>query len=367
MSKKIRILHIETGKNLYGGAKQVLYLIRGLVEKNFGEHILVCSKENPIYTHLQGKITLYAENIRGELDVLFLRKLLSIVAKEHPHILHIHSRRGADLWGWIVGRILNVPIIITRRVDNPELALWARIKYNRCTRVITISHGIEKVLKREGVNEKKLSCIPSAVDTQEYKPTCHNTWFLKEFSLSKGNTVVGMIAQFIPRKGHHLILEIASHLTPRYPNTIFLLFGKGKLREEIKKEIKKRHLQEKVRICGFRKDMPRIIPCLDILIHPAYMEGLGVSLLQASACEVPIIASRVGGIPEIVRNGENGILVEAGNWKGFSQATEMLLKNKEIRIQMGKKGREIVKKYFSIPAMVDKYIKIYKETLEERQ
>ncbi len=364
MPRDLKIIHIETGKNLYGGAKQVIYLLEGLIHRGFGKHILICDRDSPIYTHFYGKIKLYPEKIRGDGDILFLGKIISILRKERPSLLHIHSRRGADLWGWLGARIFNIPIIITRRVDNPEPPLWARKKYNSCVKVITISQMIAHILKKEGVKEEKILCIPSAIDPEEYKPHCHRNWFLKEFSLIPTNRTVAMIAQFIPRKGHHIFLKMASHLRKSHPEIIFMLFGKGRLKKHIETTIAKYNLKEKMRICGFREDMTRIIPCLDIVVHPAIMEGLGVSLLQASACEVPVIASQVGGIPEIIRHRENGILIEPGDWRGFYRAVKMLIENEKLRKDMGKKGREIVKRNFSIASMVDRYIQVYKKLME---
>ncbi len=358
-----RIVHIETGTNLYGGPKQVLYLLKGLQGRRFGKNILICHRNSHLHLLLKGDLKVYGENTWGDMDVGLFIRLLSIFKKERPHLVHIHSRRGADLWGWLASRLMGLPLIITRRVDNPEPPTWARIKYNRCNRVVVISEGIKRVLLKQGVDENRIIRIPSAVDIEEYGKKCNREWFLREFGLTPHNRAIGMIAQFIPRKGHDILLKVVPLIVERHPETIFLLFGKGPLQGEVRDNIRRQGLESQVKICGFREDMPRVLPCLYAIIHPAYMEGLGVSLLQGCAAGVPVVASRVGGIPEVVIHEKNGILVRAGDWRGFGEAINRLLEDSRLRDQMGTWGKAFVKGHFSIDSMVEAYIDLYNEII----
>ncbi|GAB6163865.1 hypothetical protein JCM12298_30250 [Desulfothermus naphthae] len=363
MKKNIpRILHIETGMHLYGGAKQVYYLLKGLKDKSFGENILVCPKNSDILKKCDGLCKIYPLYMYGDLDTLFLFKLLKIIKKEKPDIIHVHSRRGADLWGGLAAKLTKTKSVITRRVDNPENRYLLQIKYSFFDEIVSISKGIEKILKKQGI-KKRIKIIPSAVDYNFYKQKCNKNFFLKEFSLPKNVLTVGMIAQFIPRKGHEFLIETVPHIVKQIPFVVFLLFGKGPLLNKIKIKIEKYHLENYIKIIGFRWDLEKIIPCLDLIVHPAFMEGLGVSLIQASSASVPIVASAIGGIPEIVHHNENGLLFKKGDKKDFINKIVFLLKNKSIRQEMGLKGREIVKKYFSIENMVQNYISLYSKIL----
>jgi glycosyltransferase involved in cell wall biosynthesis len=115
-----------------------------------------------------------------------------------------------------------------------------------------------------------------------------------------------------------------------------------------------------VRLVGFHAELPRVLPCLDLVVHPALMEGLGVALLEAAAAGVPLIASRAGGMPEVVRDGENGMLTPPGDINALREALEALLGDPARARAMGRRGREIVAEHFSIDAMVDGNFAVYR-------
>ncbi len=357
----MRVLHVETGNKLFGGALQVYYLLRGLHRKG-DENILVCTENSAIGSIAEGWVERsYNVPMSGDLDVGFVGRLRHILRKESPDLIHLHSRRGADIWGGIAGRLEGIPVVLSRRVDNPEFRWWVMMKYRLYDHVITISDGIRQVLLEEGVPAEKVTCVPSAVDTARYVPRCERDWFEREMGVKAGQPVVGVIAQLIPRKGHRYLLEAIPGILRWLPDTQFLFFGTGALAEELRKAIVQAGLAGNVRLVGFREDLERILPCLDAVVHPATMEGLGVSLLQAAACGVPVVASRVGGIPEIVRDGVNGHLVPPRDPAALQQALLSLLQDKGLARKMGMAGRLLVEQEFSIQAMVEGNRNVYRE------
>ncbi len=361
----MKILHVETGNKLYGGALQVLYLVKGL-QQTGAQNVLVCGENSAVGQAARETATVYALPMFGDLDVGFVRRLRRIIRQESPDLVHLHSRRGADLWGGIAARLEGVPVVISRRVDNPEPRWWAKVKYRLYHRVVTISEGIRQVLLAEGVPAWKVVCVPSAVDTEQYLPGGDRGWFEKEFGITPGQPVVGVVAQLIPRKGHRYLLEAIPGVLQRVPQAQFLFFGTGFLEMSLQQEIEQRGLGGNVKLAGFRDDLVRIFPCLDAVAHPATMEGLGVALLQAAACGVPVVASGVGGISEIVQDGVNGFLVSPREPAELEQALLSLLLDSERAREMGRAGRVIVEQGFSIEAMVRGNRRIYAELLSER-
>ncbi|OIQ65404.1 capsular glucan synthase [mine drainage metagenome] len=147
-----------------------------------------------------------------------------------------------------------------------------------------------------------------------------------------------------------------------HPDAQILLFGQGPLLKAITARVQASPLlRQHVRLPGFRRDLDRILPALDVLAHPAFMEGLGVSLLQAAACGVPIVAGRAGGIPEIVRPGINGELIEPGDTAALTRALIELLASSELRARYGLAGRQRVIDQFSIDAMVNGNLAVYRQ------
>lgn len=362
----MHVLHIETGRNLYGGALQVLYLLRGLQEKGV-ENILVCTAGSDICRAAAPYADVRAMPVRGELDLTFGLRLVRLTKACGPDIIHVHSRRGADLWGALAARCRHVPAVITRRVDNPEPALMARLKYRFYDRIVTISEGIRRVLLSEGIPKDKIVCVPSGVDYRRYAQPCDKHWFRREFDLLPAHRTIAMIAQFIPRKGHRLLIEAARQILASCPDARFLLFGKGPLEKEIRRLCEHKRIADKVIIGGFRDDLARVLPCLDLVVHPAEMEGLGVSLLQAAAAGIPIIASRVGGIPEIVHDGLNGYLFEAGDVGGMAGRVTKILAEPAKARRLGSAGLKMVQSRFSIAAMVNGNLSVYREVLSNEK
>ena len=186
MNSPMRILHVETGMNLYGGALQVHYLLQGLAGRKEVTNVLVCPVGSAIEQVAGESVnTVYSIPMKGDLDLLFIPRLMRIIRAEKPDLVHLHSRRGADILGGVAARLSGTPCILTRRVDNPENRLLARVKYRLYNRVITISEGIRTVLIGEGVPPGKITCVHSAVDIVQYSAPCDRSWFLREFGIEE--------------------------------------------------------------------------------------------------------------------------------------------------------------------------------------
>ncbi|MDF1526204.1 MAG: glycosyltransferase [bacterium] len=366
MKRPIRILHVETGRNLYGGALQVHYLLRGLANRKNVESTLVCPEGSAIAEAAREYVDeLYTVPMKGDLDLLFIPRLRTIIRKESPDIIHLHSRRGADVLGGIAARLSGTRCIITRRVDNPENRLWASVKYRLYHHVVTISEGIRDVLISEGVPPEKITCVHSAVDAGLYNQDCDREWFYREFGLKKGSRVCGTVAQFIERKGHRFLLAAVPEILKKVPKARFLFFGKGPLERPLRSLCRDLGIENQVLFTGFRNDLERVFGCLDLVIHPALMEGLGVSLLQAAAAGVPILSTRVGGIPEIVHDGVNGCLIPPGDVPSLVEAAVRVLMDRELAQRLGKGGRKVIEEHFSIESMVEGNLRVYYEMAGE--
>lgn len=359
----MRVLHVESGRHLYGGALQVLFLLRGL-QCLGGEQILVCAQDSAILrTALACADRVHGIPMRGDGDLMLIARLRRIVRNERPDLIHLHSRRGADVLGGIAARLAGVPVIVTRRVDNPEPPWLVGVKYRLHSHVVTISEAIRQVLLAAGLPPDKVTCVPSAVDSDLYRPQAEHDWFRRTFALAREERTVGMVAQFIARKGHRTLLDAIPLVLRRHPRTRFLLFGRGPEQVAIQRGAEQRGLARHVVFAGFRDDLPRILPCLDLLVHPALLEGLGVALLQAAACGLPVVASRVGGIPEIVRGGENGELVAPGDPEELARAVNRLLADRALAARYGQAGRQRVLRGFSVRAMVEGNAAVYARVL----
>ncbi|MFP4393003.1 MAG: glycosyltransferase [Desulfohalobiaceae bacterium] len=358
------VLHVETGRHLYGGGRQVLYLLQGLKEMQAGSHVLVCAAGSDLASKaLEFADQVYSLPLAGDLDLRFAWRLTGLLRRLAPDILHVHSRGAAELWAGLAATGSRTRTVLSRRVDNPEPWWQVRLKYALFDRVIPISQGIKQVLLRQGLPASKLCCVPSGVDTDHYYPGCSTEWFRQEFRLDKQDIVLGVVAQLIPRKGHAYLLQALPKILESYPRVKLLLFGQGHLQSDLQQQVMNLGLQDVVHFAGFRKDLKHILPCLEMLIHPALLEGLGVSLLQAAAAGLPIIATRTGGIPEIVLDNKTGLLVEPGQSDALAKAILYMLRHPEQIREMGQKGRELVCNRFSRQHMAQGNLQVYHQLL----
>lgn len=361
----MKIVHVETGMHLYGGAQQVAYLLERLDARGV-DSVLVCPPGAAIGRHFAGSPLRVIElRCGGDADLGFIWRLARVLRQERPDLVHLHSRRGADLLGGLAARKAGVPAVLSRRVDNPESAWIAKRKYLLYERVICISQAIADVLKSEGVPAARIRVVRSAVDAAPWRRPESRAAFCAEFGVPASALIAGVVAQLIERKGHRVLLRALQQLHPQAGSLAVVIFGQGPMQKELEREVRDSGLGGVVRFAGFRSDLPRWLGCLDLLVHPALMEGLGVSLLQASAAGVPIIAARAGGMPEAVRDGVNGLLVPPGDASALGAALLRLSGDAGLRAKLAAAGPALIDAEFSPEAMMEGHLRVYQQLLHE--
>ena len=361
----MRVLHVEGGRNLYGGAFQVLHLLRGLAARGH-QNLLACPRGCALGEAAAPVAEVHGLPMHGDADILMAARLSRLIRATRPDLVHLHSRIGADVMGGIAARLAGVPVIHTRRVDNPEPRWLVALKYRLHDRVVAISEGIGRVLTDEGLPPAKLRVVRSAVDWPAYAKAVDRAAMRQRIGVPEDALLIGVIAQLIQRKGHRFLLDALPPLISAHPNLRVRFFGQGPLDAELRGQIAAAGLTDQVALAGFRTDLDEILPALDLVVHPALMEGLGVSLLQAASAGVPVIASRAGGIPEAVRDGENGLLVPPGDVAALRDAIRALLDDPDRRRALGAGGQALMAREFSIDAMVEGNLAVYRELLEAR-
>jgi len=359
MAVPMTILHIEAGRHLYGGAFQVRSLLQGLSQQGV-RNILVCPCGSDIAHAAAQDATIIELPMHGDLDVLFPFRLCALIRQLNPDIVHVHSRRGADLVGGWCAKWCGVPALITRRVAYREWHPLLRFKYTPYQRIIGISEGALEAVREIGIPNARLARIYSVIQAADYRCPPDPVWFSETFGLSADTRVVGVPAQLIESKGHRYIIEAMPAILAVLPQTRVIFFGKGAYQPELERMIKAASLEKAIQFAGFRDDMPRILPNLDVVVLPTLMEGLGVSLLQASAARVPVVGTRVGGVPEVVRDGLNGLLVEPRDSAGLASAILAILSDRQRAKQMGDAGLALVQAEFVPEVMVRGYLREYR-------
>jgi glycosyltransferase involved in cell wall biosynthesis len=398
MPENIRIIHVITRLDMGGSAQEALLTVLTL-DPQFYKVILIkgsTSESAMTSTELQNvNQKLEAACERGA-EVISLPSLVrrispwndlkafvliwSLIRRYKPHIVHTHTSKAGAL-GRVAAWLASVPALIHKPHGHvfyghfsPGLSrlflLLEKLLGGITDHVIALSPmEARDYLSLRVLTVDKVSIIHSGVDVHRFiEGAKHRTRKRKELGIPADSLVVGYVGWLIPIKGVTYLLDAMAEVVQRHPNSLLLLVGKGdeKGEEEIKlkEQVENLGLDDNVRFLGWRPDVDKIMGCFDIFVLPSLNEGMGRVLVEAMSAGLPIVASRVGGIPDLVKHGENGLLVPPANAGALEQAISNLLSDKERRKRMGETGKTMCRPY-SVEAMVDKIHKLYSRLLGE--
>jgi len=362
MILSMRIVHIEAGRHLYGGAAQVRYLVEGLAAAG-ADNVLVCPPQSELVA-APPLARLDCVPMHGDLDVALVWRLARLLKRHAPDLVHVHSRRGADLFGGVAAALTGTPAIITRRVDSSEPRWLLRAKLKHFRAVVALSGAIEAQLAASGISATRTVKIPSAVDTERFTPDPSARERLRRvLGWPSDAPAVGVVAQLIARKRHAWLLPELERLSRALPGLRVVFFGRGPLEAQLRAAVASARLAEVVTFAGFRRDLATLLPGLDVLAHPAEREGLGVALLEAASAGVPVVACAAGGIPDVVVDGETGALVAIDDAAGFGHAIERLLRAPERRRELGEAARSRAVRKFGVERLAAAYGSLYERVL----
>ena len=355
------VLHIDSAKTWRGGQQQVLYLAKGLRDYH---NIIVCPPQSPLVERARATgLRVLPVQMHGEWDFLAVHKLKKIIRNNSIKIVHLHSPHAHTLGLLAAKSAGNCKIVLSRRVNfHIKKNILSRVKYLNVDRIIAISERVKQALVTDGLPEEKVDVVYSGVDIQRFQ-NVQADYLISELGCNRDKLIIGNIAALTWDKDHRTLLEGARIVVDKFPQVIFLIVGEGPLRREMEVLIKKLDLEKEVKLLGFRRDIPEILSLLDLFVLSSSWEGLGTSLLDALASRVPVVATNVGGIPEIIKDRINGILVPSKNPGTLAEAIISFLKNRDLARRMAEQGFQLVKEKFSTDRMVEETRKIYDRLL----
>ncbi len=359
----MKTLHVETGRHLYGGAQQVLYLTEGLTGRGV-DTLLVCTPDSAIAEAAASQgVAVETIPCSGDLDLRFLSRLKTLLKRLTPDIVHCHSRRGADFLGGQAAAMAGIPAVVSRRVDNPEPAMLAQLRYRRFARIIAISEAIRDVLLASGIPADRIEVIRSGVDVDRFAEAPGREILMDTFGVPADATVILSAAQLIPRKGQGYLLEALARLKPAYPKLRAVICGQGPEEVGLKRQAGQLGIDDIVLFAGFRDDLDDMLGAFDLLVHTASAEGLGVIALKAQAAGVPVIAFEAGGLPEVVKHAATGLLVPDADVSALAAAIAGLLDDTATRDRYASAARENAQDNLSTAPMIEAHLKLYASLL----
>ena len=383
-----KILHIITRLDMGGSAQNTLLTCLELSRKY--EMVLVCglSQESNMTDSERGavkglindacangvkivQIPSLLRRISPVNDIRALYDLVRIIKTEKPDVVHTHTSK-AGILGRMAAKIARVSLIVHTPHGHvffghfgpilSRIFLWVERLFAPLTdRVVALTDRESREYTDLNVYpEDKLVQIHSGVDIEKFKQVPVNAVEKKRsLGLDQNGRVVGFIGWLLPIKGPMHLLKAMEDVWQDYDDTILVFIGKGDLDVDLMAEALKTGANGRVNFLGWRNDIDQIMPIFDIFVLPSLNEGMGRVLVEAMAAGKPIVASNVGGIPDLVRHDDNGLLVPPGDEKALAAGIKLLLNDPEKAKNMGQRGREICDQ-FSIEEMIEKLDALYR-------
>jgi len=311
-------------------------------------------------------------------DLRAFFSLWRLMIRERPSIVHTHTSKPGILGRW-AAKITGVPIIVHTPhghvfyghfgpLASRFFLIAERFTASITDRMVALTEGERKDYIAFSVsNPDKITTIHSGVEIDRYMTAEVNIEDKKKsLGLSTKGLVVGTVGWLLPIKGPIYLLNAMARIWQSHPETRLVFVGKGELEDRLRTEASGMGVSDKVTFLGWRDDIPEIMQTLDIFVLPSLNEGMARVLVEAMTAGRPIVASRAGGIPDLVKDGQNGFLVDPGDVNGLSSAIRRLLVDKKMRDEMGRRGRTIARN-FSVEEMAQKIDALYASLYQRKQ
>jgi glycosyltransferase involved in cell wall biosynthesis len=300
-----------------------------------------------------------------------LLRLARRLRSRRVDVLHTYLV-SANVYGTLAGRLAGVGAVVTSRRDmgfsrNSRLRLVEEWLVNPLVdKVVAVSPAVAEATRRErGLRDDQVVTIPNGVDLERFDAARHprseaRAQALREWGLADDEVAVGAIGHLSPVKGHADLLEAAARIVARHPRTRFFVVGDGPLRAELEAHARRLGLGERVVFAGVREDVARVLALLDVVVLPSHTEGLSNVVLEAMAMARPLVATAVGGNPDVLRDGVSGLLVPARDPEALAAAVVELLEDPEKARAMGCEARRVVEREFGRKRMVEAHEALYR-------
>ena len=352
-------LHIDTAKTWRGGQNQALLTVLGL--RGLGHRtVLVAHPQGELRRRAAEGLDLIGLAPRSELDLAAAWRLGRILRDLNPAIVHAHDPHGVAMAAAALGFVAaqstkgaRAPVLVaSRRVDFAlKLNALSRWKYRQVSLFICASECIRQMLLAQGIEAPRTVTVHEGIDL-EHVAAAPPTSTREAFWLPHNAPVVGAVGALVDHKGHRPLIRAAAQVVRDVPDARFVILGEGELRQELTREVRDLGLERHVLLPGFRPDVLSLLKTFDVFVMPSITEGLGTSILDAMACGKAVVASAVGGIPEVVASEETGLLIQPRDPTGLAAAVVRLLGDRRLADRFGAAGRARVEQRFTAERMV---------------
>lgn len=365
------ILYLSTSSGP-GGAERVISNLSASLDPARYRAILCLFRPGWIQEHTENRgVRTYVIPTQGMFDWRWVLRVKRLLKDEHVDLIHAHEF-DANVQGTFVAALSGVPLVATVHGKN---YFWEKLRrrlayqwVSRNATMVAVSENLKQfIVEKVGVDSGHVKVVYNGVDLLPHCGPDDIDQCRKELDLPTSDQIVGVVGNLYPVKGHQYLIAAIPAVLAKCPNTTFIFAGRGQLEGELKEQAHQLGVAQKVRFLGLRQDIPRILAVLHAFVLPSLSEGLSMAILEAMVAGKPVIATDVGGNPELVEDSETGYLVPSQNSQALADRLISLLMNRDRALQFGKVGQLRAQGQFSLRTMVREYQAIYDQCIEARR
>lgn len=318
------------------------------------------------------KVRVISLNKKAGNNPILIFKIGLLLKKVGVHIVQTHNW-GTALEGILGAKLACIPRVIHAErgtiEDKKRNIVLQRFLWGFADQVLSVSETHRKrVSNIVGFPHEKITAIVNGVDTERFSPKPEIKQDIrKKLGLKKNSLCIGTVGSLRSVKNHSLLISACKTISSNFDQVEVLIVGEGPLESHLIQEVKTLGLSEKIHFAGGQPNIPEILSTLDIFVLPSLSEGMPNAVLEAMACGIPVIATSVGGVPEVIEDGKNGILITSKDKESLIQALTKLIQDREKRYRLGVEGRRRVLSHFSLKKMVSEYQTLYESLMRVGQ
>ncbi|NTW05058.1 MAG: glycosyltransferase [Peptococcaceae bacterium] len=375
--RQLRVLHVIGGGE-FGGAERHILNLATAIDPSIVEVSVCCLFADPfLKVAREAGIKAYSIPMRHKLDFGIITKLRENIINDKIDIVHTHGVR-ANLVGRLAAKMSGVETVITTvhsllAQDYPDtFSRLANMFIEKASGGITdhfiaVSGGLQKALIQQGIPKKKITVVYNGLDPEQFRktPSSGTSWREKSGIPSEAS-LVSIVGRLHRVKGHRYFLKAAAELLKEREDIHFLVVGSGPEGDALEEFTRELGISDKVTFTGFISDVSELMPELDLLVVPSLWEGFGLTALEAMAVGIPVVATSVGGLPEIVEHGSTGLLVPPADTAALAKSIVWIIDHPLEAREMAAAAKSVVEKKFTAAAMARKTEGIYQSMMETR-
>ena len=369
--KFFHILHTEAASGWGGQEIRIFKECQLLLERGYRVSI-VCQSNSPLHKKCLAiaspKFTCYPLRMKSSINIFSYKSLSKLIKNIKPDIIHTHSSIDSWLAG-IIGNVYGIPVVRSRHISIPITSVapnsWLYSKIPK--KIITSGEVIAEIVSSvSGVDPENVKSISAGVDFRKFNFKIDGSKIKSEIGIHSNQLLIGKIGVIRGWKGYDYFVDCAPLVLEQFPEARFVIVGSGPGYESIQSRVKNKNLEKFIFVLGHREDIPEILGGIDVQVLASYAgEGTPQVIPQAFAMKTPIVATRVGSVPELLGHGERGILVEPKNPEDLAKGILKFLKDREMAQAVAEKAYSFCIKELNIEKMMEQTIAIYSDALNE--